>query len=289
MYKSSSRCADGLNAFAGVFRFIVPFGLQERGGPALEIMILAVLVIAAAYCVFILPAQWVKVERIRHPIGAGCRIVQISDLHAERNWVSPERLRALAEREKPDYIFLTGDYTQRVRYLDLVDRYLEEILNIGVPVYAVLGNHDYRLKEDVDQLIERFRRRGIPLLRNEWVRLKEFTLVGIDDFVSRQARVKWAFEGVGEDEKVVVITHDPNVTLRIFRNYDYLMCGHLHGKQFRIPFLYFFKRKGPLARKGIYKGLHRNRWGVFYISKGLGQSHVNARFGVRSEITVHEL
>lgn len=248
-----------------------------------------IVLVIAVYLLFILPAQWVKIERIRHSIGIGRRIVQISDLHAEKNRVSPERLRSLAEREKPDYIFLTGDYTQRVRHLPLVDRYLEELLQIGVPVYAVLGNHDYRLKEEVDQLIELFQRREIRLLRNEWVRLDGFTLVGIDDFVSRMARVKKAFEGVDDKGKVVIITHDPNVTLRIFRTYDYLMCGHLHGKQFRIPFLYFLKRKGPLAKKGIYEGLHRNPWGVFYISKGLGQSHINARFGVRSEITVHEL
>lgn len=256
---------------------------------ALENVLILIVAAACFYLLLIFPTQWVKIERVRHSIGIGRRIVQISDLHVERLRVSPERLRVLVERERPEYIFLTGDYTQRLRYIPLVDTYISELVKIGVPIYAVLGNHDYRLKDNVDVLLDVFRRWAIPVLHNESLKLDGFTLVGIDDFVSRKARVKKAFEGVGEEETVVVITHDPNVTLRIFRKYDYLMCGHLHGKQIRVPFLYYLKQKGPLARKGIFEGLHKNRWGVFYISKGISQAQLNIRFLVRSEFTVHEL
>jgi len=243
----------------------------------------------AIYLFLILPTQWVKIERVRYPLGIGKRIVQISDLHVEKLRVSPLRLRRMIERERPDYIFLTGDYTQREWHIPKVDAYLQEILRVGVPVFAVLGNHDYRLRYCVSMLLGVFERRGIPVLRNESVRLDGFTLVGIDDFVSGKTRVEKAFERVGTKETCVVIAHDPNVTLRIRRPFHYLMSGHLHGKQFRLPFLYYFKKKGPLAKKGIYKGLHKNEWGTFYISKGIGQAQINARFLVRSELTVHEL
>ena len=256
---------------------------------ALLYMITLFFAAVSVYFLLIFPTQWVKIERIQHRIGIGRRIVQISDLHVERLRVSPERLRILVGKQQPDLIFLTGDYTQKLRYVPLVDTYLRELVKIGVPIYAVLGNHDYRLGDDVDTLLDVFHRLNIPVLRNESIKLSGFTLVGIDDFVSHKMRVKQAFEGVGEDDKIVVITHDPNVSLRIFRRYDYLMCGHFHGKQIRLPFLYYFKQKGPLAKKGIFEGLHRNRWGVFYISKGISQAQLNIRFMVRSEFTVHEL
>ena len=261
----------------------------ERKGESGLIIAWIAAVAALSYVSFVLPTQWVFVSRVRVPLGLGKRIVQVSDLHVEKLRVSPERLRRMIARERPDYIFLTGDYTQRLRHVPKVDAYLGAVLDVGVPVYAVFGNHDYRLKLDVGMLFRLFRERGIPVLRNESVRLDGFTLVGIDDFVSAMARVEKAFEGVGPEETTVVIAHDPNVTLRIRRPFHYLMCGHLHGKQFRLPFLYYLKRKGPLAKKGIYKGLHQNEWGTFYISKGIGQAQINARFLVRSELTVHDL
>jgi predicted MPP superfamily phosphohydrolase len=248
-----------------------------------------ILTLFLLYLLFILPAQWVHIARVRHPIGLGKRIVQVSDLHVEKLRVSPERLREMIARENPDYVFLTGDYTEKLRHVPKVDRYLRKITSIGVPVYAVLGNHDYRLASDVKVLFDLFKRHRIPVLRNESMKLPGFTLIGIDDMYSGFARAKQAFQDVEPNARKIVITHDPNVTLKIFQPYDYLMCGHFHGKQFRVPFLFYVKQKGPLARKGIYKGLHRSRWGVFYISKGIGQANVNARFLIRSELTVHDL
>jgi len=242
-----------------------------------------------SYFAFIFPTQWVYVSRVVFPLGLGVRVVQLSDVHVEKLRVSPERLRRLVERERPDYIFLTGDYTQRLRHVPEVDVYLQEILKIGVPVYAVFGNHDYRLKRDVSALFDVFRERGIPVLRNEAIALTGFTLVGIDDWDTGLARPDAAFRDVDPNRKTVVIAHDPNVTLRIRRDFDYLMCGHFHGGQFRLPFVFYLKNKGPLARKGIVHGLHRSRTGPFYISKGIGQANLNARFLIRSELTVHEL
>ncbi|HZG57610.1 metallophosphoesterase [Paenibacillus sp.] len=255
----------------------------------MSVAIWVVLSIVIVYLCFILPTQWVRVVRIRAPLGLGKRIVQVSDLHVEKLRVSPERLRRLIERERPDYIFLTGDFTQRLRHVPKVDAYLRAMLAVGVPVYAVFGNHDYRLKERVTALFDLFRARGIPVLRNESLALDGFTLVGIDDWDAGHAKPKLAFADVAERAKTVVIAHDPNVTLKIHRRFDYLMCGHFHGGQFRLPFVFYIRNKGPLPRRGIVKGAHRARWGPFYISQGIGQANLNARFLLRSELTVHEL
>ncbi|MCA0755374.1 metallophosphoesterase [Paenibacillus sp. N4] len=236
----------------------------------------------------ILPTQWLKTERVRYDAGIHKKILQISDLHADKLRIRASRIVKLISAEKPDYIMLTGDFTRKESCLPKVERYLKVIADSGVPAYAVLGNHDYELPR-LQRLLDLFEMHGIRLLRNESVVCADFVLVGIDDDSTRHSRVGPAFEHVDGNEPVIVITHDPNVVLKIKRPYHYLMAGHLHGKQLNVPFFFKFKPKGPLPAHGIYKGMHETEQGVFYISKGIGQAGFNARFMVRSEVTVHEL
>jgi hypothetical protein len=237
---------------------------------------------------FILPTQWLKIERVRHPIGLNKKVLQISDFHVERLRISQEKLRHIIQREDPDFIFLTGDFTKKAKQMPRLKKYLEVFQGSGRPTYAVLGNHDYK-QPSVGNLVKQIERYGIQVLRNESVRLDEFTLIGIDDFVSGHSDVDQSFRNVDSDLPNVVITHDPNVVLTINRRFDYLMAGHFHGKQFNIPFLFKLKPMGPLPAMGIYKGLHHNAYGTYYISKGIGQTGFNFRFLIRSEITVHHV
>lgn len=241
------------------------------------------------YLLFILPTKWLKVERVQHSTGINKRILQISDLHVDMLRISAEQLRTIIGANKPDYIFLTGDFTYRNRYIPRLTHYLNVISDCGIPVYAVLGNHDYQSPRLTGSILDIFDTYGIPVLRNESLSLPDFDLVGIDDYGTGHSKVEKAFKGISNKRPVIVITHDPNVVLRIKHPYHYLMAGHLHGKQLNVPFFFKLKPKGPLAARGIYKGLHTNEYGTFYISKGIGQAGVNARFMVRSEITLHNL
>lgn len=240
------------------------------------------------YLLLILPTQWLKIERVRYDAGIHKRILQISDLHADKLRISASRIGKLISAEKPDYIMLTGDFTRKESCLPKAARYLKVIADSGVPAYAVLGNHDYELAR-LQKLLDLFEAYGIRLLRNESVACEDFVLVGIDDDSTRNSRIAPSFEQVDGSKPVIVITHDPNVVLKIKQPYRYLMAGHLHGKQLNVPFFFKFKPKGPLPAHGIYKGLHESEQGVFYISKGIGQAGFNARFMVRSEVSIHEL
>ncbi|WP_248927576.1 metallophosphoesterase [Paenibacillus hamazuiensis] len=216
--------------------------------------------------------------------------MQISDLHVEKLRISSERLTRLIQKEAPDYIFLTGDFTEKPRYLLKVQRYAQAIAKPGIPVFAVLGNHDHRLKSTAfKQLIRVLENAGIKVLINQSTSVGNLQIVGIDDFCSRHSKVYNAFKRVDPSKPTLVLTHDPNLVLYIDRKYTYLMAGHFHGKQFNIPFLFKFKKKGKLAAAGIYKGLHAGPYGHFYISKGIGQAGINARFLIRSEVTLHDL
>lgn len=248
------------------------------------------LIAAFFYFLFIFPTQWLKVERVCYPCGLGIRILQISDLHVEKLRIGPERLKRLIRNEKPDYIFLTGDYTQKPKHLSKVQRYAHAIVSPGIPVFAVLGNHDHRLSPAaLDRLIQILEKAGIQVLNNRSVDTDGFQIVGIDDYSSKKSRVDEAFKHVDPSKQTLVLTHNPTLVLHLKREYTYLMAGHFHGMQFNVPFLFRFISKGRLAADGIYKGLHSGPYGAFYISKGIGQSGLNARFLVRSEVSLHEL
>lgn len=243
---------------------------------------------AACYLLFIFPTQWLKVERVSHSLGLNIKVLQISDMHIERLRIRPEQLRKVIQQEQPDYLFLTGDYTKLEAYLPLLKRYLYQIQASGIPIYAVLGNHDYQ-QHNVGKLIKLLQQSGIHLLRNESVRLPGFELIGIDDYDSGKSHIGKSFHGTDTSQPRIVITHDPNIVLEIQERFDYLMAGHLHGKQMNLPFFYRIRPMGKLPAMGVYKGLHRGPYGTYYISKGIGQTGLNIRFLVRSEVTIHEL
>jgi predicted MPP superfamily phosphohydrolase len=247
-----------------------------------------VILLLLFYFSFILPTQWLKIERIKYPLDLKLKILQISDLHVERLRISPSKITTIINKERPNYIFVTGDFTKRHKSLSKLEKYLKALTICNVPIYCVLGNHDYQQK-NVQDLINLLRKYGLHVLRNESVHLDQYTLIGIDDFDSGKSNIETSFQAVDHSRTKVVITHDPNVVLHVNTHYDYLMAGHLHGKQFNIPFFFKIKNSGELPRMGIYKGLHTNKFGAYYISKGIGQSGINLRFLVRSELTIHYL
>jgi predicted MPP superfamily phosphohydrolase len=248
------------------------------------------LIIVVCYLFLIFPTQWLKVERMHYPCGLGIRVLQISDIHVEKLRISPKRLNRLIRKENPDYIFLTGDFTEKPRYLSKVARYAQAISSARIPVFAVLGNHDHRLKPGmVKRLIQILENEGIMVLNNRVYVSENLQIVGIDDLSSKKSRVYKSFKNVDPSKPTIVITHDPNTVLHIKNKFTYLMAGHFHGMQFNLPYLHRFLKKGKLAANGIIKGLHVGTCGPYYISKGIGQSGLNARFLIRSEVTVHEL
>ncbi|REK75823.1 metallophosphoesterase [Paenibacillus paeoniae] len=257
----------------------------------LEWLAIAAAAAALLYIALIVPTRWLKIEQVRHSLDIGARILQISDLHVDMLRISSQKLQEAIHKSNPDYIFLTGDYTFKASCLPALDRYIGVIAAAGVPVYAVLGNHDHNFP-DAKRIIDVMERHGVAVLRNKSVELPDFYLVGIDNYGTGHSRIQEAYRGVSDSGKkpVIVITHDPNIVPVLQMRFDYLLSGHLHGKQMNVPFFFSFVQKGALPAKGIYKGLHHTpNGGSYYISKGIGQAGINARFMVRSEITLHEI
>lgn len=253
-------------------------------------LLVLLLALLSLYLLFILPTQWLKIERIKLPLGLQRKLLQISDLHVERLRISPAQIQRLISSEQPDLIVLTGDFLDTPQALFKLKRYLRVLspTQTRIPCFAVLGNHDYMLP-NIQPLVDLLGYYEIRVLRNEALDLGDFILLGIDDYDTRHHNPEQAYQYCPPEKKRIVLQHDPNYILVNTHLFDYLLSGHLHGKQFNIPFLFHLKDMGPLPRLGIYKGLQYAAQGPYYISKGVGQSGINARLFVRSEVTVHEI
>ena len=82
------------------------------------------------------------------PRDERCTVLHLSDLHLELNSVTPERLQALLKDKPFDLVVFTGDFLDRAKSIPKLVPFLRAIraLKPDVPMYAVLGNHDYVLK-----------------------------------------------------------------------------------------------------------------------------------------------
>ncbi|WP_057767257.1 metallophosphoesterase [Cytobacillus praedii] len=223
-------------------------------------------------------------------------ILQLSDLHLENISISPNELYEKLKDEPIDLIALTGDFLDRKRTIPKLAPYLEVLnrLQAKYGIYAVLGNHDYVLRQkDLQILIKTLAANNCKVLQNEndliYVQGTWVNIIGIDDFSTNRSSLETSYKGVTSGT-ILVLTHDPNIVLHM-KNYhfDYLLAGHFHGGQICYPKAYHLAKMGKLARMNIIKGFHKQDGKPFYISEGLGQTGLNIRVGSRPEITLHEL
>jgi hypothetical protein len=229
--------------------------------------------------------------------GPHLNILQISDMHLENISVSPEHLYNKLAGEKIDIIALTGDFLDKKRSIPKLIPYLKVFnrLNPCYGIYAVFGNHDYKLKQkDFEVLRNTLEQYGCKTLQNEndsiVVEGKLIHIIGIDDLHSKRSNLQTSYSGLKEGYRLV-LTHDPNIVLNMKGwHFDYLLSGHFHGGQIHWPKPYHLIKLGrTMMKMNMIKGLHYHEDKPFYISEGLGQTSINIRLGSRPEITLHQL
>jgi predicted MPP superfamily phosphohydrolase len=248
---------------------------------------------------------WLEVNRHDVPVAdlpapfAGLRIVQLSDFHCSRQ-VTPAYLKeavALTEAQQGDLVVLTGDFVHKgFRY---VDRAAEVLGRLSAPhgVYAVLGNHDYSVRNALG--FRRYRHlhravadaltaQGIRVLHNETVMLRRedaaVHLVGVNDLWSRVCDLDRAFAGLSPALPHIVLAHNPRTVERLAgRRCDLMLSGHTHGGQIHLPGV----GRPTLGRKAgrFAAGMYRYQNTYLYVNKGVGFGF-RLRFGVRPEVAV---
>lgn len=250
---------------------------------------------------FLVEPRWLELTRPRihvrglHPSLEGLRIALLTDMHAGSGTPLSLIRRAcrMAAAEKPDLIALTGDFAA-----DDSPGFREVLgalscLDARLGVYAVPGNHDYRVG------IERWHRQvaehpRITDLTNAAV-VREvggarLCIAGVDDFSMGRPRLD-ALPPPDERDFTVLLAHDPDQAERARREYDQVdlvLSGHTHGGQVRLPWVGALKN--PAVYEDLYEeGLRRRPWTQVYVSRGVGTVHLPVRFLCRPEVAVLEL
>lgn len=220
----------------------------------------------------------------------GYTILQISDMHVDRNEAAAHRLIELLHELDYDACVLTGDYRgktygpieQTLEGMALVRAHLKD------PIYGVLGNHDtIRMLPGLEDI-------GIRLLLNESVMIERqnsrIHFAGIDDaHYYRADNIEKAAAGIPANEVSILLSHTPEIYHDAANaNFDLLLGGHTHGGQICLPGGIPITLDSSLPRY-MGSGSWQYQGMLGYTSVGMGTSVVTVRLNCLPEITLHHL
>jgi predicted MPP superfamily phosphohydrolase len=243
----------------------------------------------------------------------GIKLGQISDIHSG-SFYNKRAVTAGVEmllKEKPDFIFFTGDLvnSQTKEMYDYQDLFSKVKAPLGV--YSSLGNHDYgdyhnwpteaARAQNFKDIITTHKNMGWDLLMNENRRLKvdgeEIGILGVENWGSlsrfpKRGRLDLAVKNTDDLPVKLLLSHDPShwraQVLPHYPQIDVMFSGHTHGMQFGIQTEHF--QWSPIQY--IYKewaGFYREGSQQIYVNVGYGFLGYPGRLGMLPEITIFEL
>ncbi|HKW89131.1 MAG TPA: metallophosphoesterase [Candidatus Acidoferrales bacterium] len=217
----------------------------------------------------------------------GFRIVHLTDIH-HGVYFPAQALKAVVELTNeigPDLVAITGDFVTHSRaYIEPAAEILGG-LRAHEGVFAVLGNHDFRV--GAEQISRALDRQGIQLLRNRHTELsrggQNCYLAGIDDFRYR-ADLGRALRGVPRNAPTILLSHNPRIIGAAAKyGVGLVLSGHTHGGQVRLPVVgSIYGRSGKRSR--FKSGRDSLGSTQIYVSRGIGTVLLPVRYGCPSEI-----
>ena len=235
----------------------------------------------------------------------GLRVAQLSDIHMDE-YTEPFFLRDAVERInrlQPDVVLLTGDFVSEGPFgVNFAEGAAWQCANLLTGLhclrrYAVLGNHDHAV--GAQPIVEALTANGISMLNNANTPFERdgarLWLAGVDDPLlgspEPDLAVPAAIRNVA-GEPVVLLCHAPDYVdfmLRYAggRAVDFVLSGHTHGGQIRLPFIGAMQL--PMLGQKYIQGHFQFGKLQLYVNRGLGTVGVPFRFDCPPEITLHTL
>jgi predicted MPP superfamily phosphohydrolase len=250
---------------------------------------------ASAWGVF--EAGWVRFRELELDLPGllpeldGLRIAHLSDFHLgppSRGAVAVERAVAWARDRRPDLVAISGDLLTHPR----AERRLRRLVaSLGVPTFAVLGNHDLAISRDPQARRSNLRDIEPAVLLGDEGRLVELRgrrvwIAGTHPrFVVRRLRKVDPNALTRDADLRILLCHFPRVLDQLEPGaFDLVLAGHMHDGQICIPYPGGKLRLAhPRARYDA--GVYRSPAATMHVSPGLGTTFVPFRFAARPEAT----
>jgi uncharacterized protein len=256
-----------------------------------------------------LPARW-----------EGKQVAVFADLQVGMWWANTDAARRLVRQVvaiKPALVLVPGDFVynadssvddQMRRVVDI----LQPILADSIPIYAVLGNHDYSLMNEhstqenyvAHRVAAALTRAGVVMMdnavrpvaspRDSTGAADTLYLAGVGERWAKNDRSAETVARVPAGAPRMVFMHDPDSFAGIPADQaPFAVAAHTHGMQLGIPFLSdYIWRKYFSAEGSGTEGWQKN-YGQpgnhVYINRGIGFSIVPARIHAFPELTVFTL
>lgn len=214
------------------------------------------------------------------------RIVVLSDLHIgyHNRKDELERWIGLINREHADFVLICGDIIDgSIRAVR--EQKMEDVLRkIEVPVYAILGNHEYYAGKE--ESVKFYHDAGICLLVDSVAKVGDITLIGRDDRTNiRRKSLNQLMQETGPDTGfTILMDHQPyHLEEAEHANICLQLSGHTHyGQVWPISWI----------EDAIYEdafGLLTKGSTQYYVTSGIGIWGGKFRIGTRSEYVVIEI
>jgi hypothetical protein len=256
------------------------------------------------------------------------RFALLADWQVGMWWPNIATIRQAINRitqERPAFVLIAGDFIYHTATGDTEEvkkaaRLIRPLTAAGIPVYAVLGNHDYGMQTPDGTPDEQLARRmtvaledsGVRVLNNEAVALrmpsissgpgdpslvptKTLYLVGVGPSWPKRADVDAALAKVPRGAPRLVMMHNPSAFAHLPPGAaPVAVAGHTHGGQIRLPstprwtWMNYFKSDAVYADGWALSsyGHDENR---LYVNRGIGFSLLPLRLNAVPELTYFTL
>jgi predicted MPP superfamily phosphohydrolase len=210
-------------------------------------------------------------------------------LTAERVAEIVAQVNALA----PDLVVLLGDYVSLMRLSTShvppkATAAVLARLQAPLGVHAVLGNQDWWL--DGRYLRRLLEDAGIKVYENEARQIEtaageRLWIAGLADLSSRRADLPGTLAQVTDAAPVILLSHSPDVFPEVPERVALTLAGHTHGGQINLPFLGRLFVPSRFGQRYAYGHIIEGGRQMF-VSSGIGNAIVPARYGVPPEIVL---
>lgn len=276
------------------------------------VAVVVLLVLALAYGTLVEPRLVLDEERLEVALpglpdeATGTEIAVLSDFQVGMWWANTgmvERAVATVVEEQPDAVLLAGDFVYSESpdvgaQVDTVLELLRPLLDSGIPVFAVMGNHDH-LVGAVDELTEVLEDAGAAVLVNRAARLEvggaELHVVGLGSAQGDRVDVDAALADVPEGAPRVVVMHNPTTFSELPAGAaPFAVAGHTHCGQIALPgrpewsYLALTEEEEIVADGWAPDGYGADG-NALYVTCGIGFSVVPVRLNAPPQLLLVEL